>query len=514
MTTHHRTKNLFTAAALVVLLISLQASLASGQVAGGFVESGSFAPPPSAGIPMLPATGIAVRPSDVGNFPGAPLSCVPEVIHTAEELGIPAGGNLDALSSGNDVVPSPQAGPALGGLLAAGQVSNSRYSVNPTSMGLPVNAVRVEAMGGDGVASDVYEVGPFGLPAGMGVSVYKDAECIFPLGSPGGETDLDAIDRGLVNAPLLSEYNNWVAAGMDPATFPPSKTYYPVFYSVDAPTAAAMGVDPSDILWVPAPAAPPAVLIPAALMGLVPGDDIDGLAIDASNFRLCFTLTSTSPSAAFPYPSLGALGGAGVFEVAIVPAGGFLGLPAGAPFAPGLAAAPIPWATATQMGLLVSDEMNALAIGDPIGNCGPPQHPGTGEDFCMSTGVMGPLNHCDLKFAGPGDVVDILVESPGGTFDWEPYIIAAQVFTNQFPTSALPGLHINGNGGFILVNGSGGGSGVFGPPPLLPGGNFHSFQITPSAPLNVQVEIQAMVLTSLGNNNILVTSDAHVLVLP
>ena len=520
---------------LIALSLAFSAESARAQNAGGYIESGSHASPPSGSTTSVPSNGAAVRPGDIAATPGAPASCTPLVLHFREELGLPPGGNIDAISSLCDVIPDGY-GPALGGQLSADQVCVARFSVDQASIGISDGAVRDEANGPDGipgtgdedgVASDVYEGGPYDSPVGLNFLLYKDNECVYPLGSPvSAETDIDAIDRGKINAPRPRDVLAWANAGSDPATFPSDSTYYPLVYSVDAPTAAAMGVSPADILYLAGPGALP-IVVPAALLGLVPGDDIDGLAFDAESvvtdeWKICFTLTRTSPTAVFSFPTIGPMRGAGVFSLGLVDPStpgaipGPIGFPFGLPAIFGMIG-PIPWATATQMGLDDFDEMNALAIGDPR-EAPVPNHPGTFEDVIMLTGVMGPLNDCDTKPAAAGDVLDVFVESPGGTFHWAPFLVAGQIFTTQPPASSVPGLHLNMyvdpqyGGAFILVDGVSGG-GLFGSPPLLPGGNFNSFQISNPAVAGVNIMIQSVVLSPSAVNSFLATSNGHVLVM-
>ncbi len=521
---------------LMVLSLAFCSEIATAQNSGGYIESGSHASPPSGSTTSLPSNGAAVRPGDIAATPETPASCTPLVLHFREELGLPPGGNIDAISSLCDIIPNGY-GPALGGQLHADQVSLARYSVDPMSIGILDGAVRDEANGPDGapgtgdedgVASDVYEGSPYGTPVGLNFALYKDHECIYPLGSPvSAETDIDAIDRGKMNAPRPRDVLAWATAGSDPATFPSDRTYYPLVYSVDAPTAAAMGVSPADIFYLAGPGAIP-IVVPAALLGLVPWDDIDGLAVDAevdvtAEQKICFTLTRTSPTALFFFPTIGPMRGAGVFSLGLIDPstpGAILlaiGFPFGLPAIAGLTG-PIPWATATQMGLDDFDEMNALAIGDPS-EAAVPNHPGTCEDLSMLTGVMGPLNDCDTKPAAAGDVLDVFVESPGGTFHWAPFLVAGQIFTTQPPASSVPGLHLSTyvdpqyGGAFILVDGVSGGGGLFGSPPLLPGGNFNSFQISDPAVAGVNIMIQSVVLSPSATNNFLATSNGHVLVM-
>lgn len=202
---------------------------------------------------------------------------------TAADLGIPAGSNIDAFSDGADIIPFP--GPAIS-VPSTCRLVFVEYTVDPASTGAPGSIVEAEATT-DGAASDTVGVTITG--GAFSYELMSDALTVAPLPA---ETDLDALA--------------WR-----------EKERYPVFFSLDAPSAAALtaaGVPAAanDVLVSVAKGAPPAVLFPGAMLGLSPGDDIDGLAVHAPFgtlpatpvgsvvFSLSRTSTSVLASAAMP----------------------------------------------------------------------------------------------------------------------------------------------------------------------------------------------------------------------
>lgn len=259
-------------------------------------------------------------PGDPADVEFRSFGCGTTVPWTAAALGIPAGGNLDAFSVGDDVFPI--LGPALGApiFLAPTNLTQGfvllEFSVDRATTGAGPIAAEAAPLTGDGAASDTFGVEMVFGPGG--VFLMKDHVCVTPRP---GETDIDALA--------------WTRT-----------TRYPVYFSVDRPTAAAMGVSPGDILTVAAPGAAPTVHFAAAALGLVdlPGvagdDDVDAIAMMGPT-ALVYSVSSTSPTAtAFPLVGSGGL------------------------FGPGT----LPWAFAFMMGMAGGagpDNLNALRIRDP-----------------------------------------------------------------------------------------------------------------------------------------------------
>lgn len=177
------------------------------------------------------------------------------VVWSDTDLGVPAGGNVDALADGLDIFPPN--GPANPPIPTSCRTYLIEHTVTPATLGCAGGAIRAQspAGGGNGAHSDTFLVrwSPPAPPAAPALG--SDHAGISP------STDIDAL------------------AWRD-------RRKFPVWFSVDAATAATMtppaGQPPfraADILWVPSPGLAPRVYLPAALLGLDPGDDIDGLAM-------------------------------------------------------------------------------------------------------------------------------------------------------------------------------------------------------------------------------------------
>lgn len=238
-------------------------------------------------------------PSDV--FRHA-TGCTPVVPWTFSDLGIPPGGNVDALADFRDSF--PMAGPAGESWPPRDREVVIGFSVDRMSHGIGV--VGREAVT-DGAAGDTF--GRRLAPGMAPTFLVSDSECLTPL--PGLQSDIDAL--------VISR-----------------EVRYPLYLSVDPPTAGAMGVGPADILLVPAPGVGPFVVLTAADLGLLPGDDVNALAVGKEG--LVFSLKRGSPSTGL-FPAVGS----------------------GGIYAPG----PVPWALASQCGLFPSDDLDALAIVEP-----------------------------------------------------------------------------------------------------------------------------------------------------
>ncbi len=235
------------------------------------------------------------------------------------ELGLLPGQNLDAFSTAVDIFPS--SGPAVNNPpLTCGYVL-VEHTVDPETMGAPGEVVDTQAMvGGNGAASDTFAAHyRGGSPTFMHTTDHLDV-------SPRpDETDLDALD--------------WL-----------ERKRYPVYFSVDAETAAAPGFPfgPADIL-ISFGAGAHFLFLPAGSLGLVDGDDIDALAIDAHDggLRFVFSLSRTSPSV---------LSGGSLATVT----------PAGLAIA-STSTAPAPWAFPPQLALdPTNDNLNGVRITDPV----------------------------------------------------------------------------------------------------------------------------------------------------
>lgn len=146
-----------------------------------------------------------------------------------------------------------------------------------------------------------------------------------------------------------------------------------------------------------------------------------------------------------------------------------------------------------------------------------PQFPGTGEDLILWTGVNAPPDPVEFKPAFPNDILDVLVDSPGGTWHFSPYLVVAQLFDPATPPNmVITGLHPDpfDPDFFILVDTftPPPPSSVLIPPPLLPGGNSHAFLVPPSPSLSgMDLMLQALVLDPTAQNGVFAGSGAKVI---
>jgi hypothetical protein len=310
---------------------------------------------------LVPGSGGADRLSLESADPGGASriarmagGCALPTIWSNIDLGVPADGNVDAISfpfpipgsgTGNLI---PYRGPALGGTLAWNQVCNAGYTVDRSSMGPLGTVVNTEYLG-NGAASDTFLVKPFNGPSAPTpnrvIQNSDGGDCLTPKGTGAFETDIDS----------MTGYFGKVAA-------------YPVFYSVDASTIMSLPlgdaggplvpVSPADILVAESPGVAYIAVTEAAL-GLIGGDDIDALSVCMDLEHAVYSLTAPSPSAQLTYPVIGQLGGAGLYSH-------YFGFPI-----------VVPWATPQQMGLqapvgvfgtfafVPGDELNGVRVGDP-----------------------------------------------------------------------------------------------------------------------------------------------------
>lgn len=153
---------------------------------------------------------------------------------------------------------------------------------------------------------------------------------------------------------------------------------------------------------------------------------------------------------------------------------------------------------------------------------GPSKHPGTGEDLRLFSGVnaaptTGPGE--DVVTAAAFDVVNLRIDSPNGTFDFAPLVLAANAYatggTPPMPPPGLPGLVLDPFQLLVLLNGFG--CSGFGCASVLPGGTVINFPVPPGL-TGTTVLIQAFALPQPGlgtppANGVFAASDAHELVL-
>jgi len=121
---------------------------------------------------------------------------------------------------------------------------------------------------------------------------------------------------------------------------------FPVYFSLDAVSAQQLGFTGADILVTSSIGGPPTLYRSGASVGLLPGDDVDAQAVDATG-NIVFSLSRTSPSI-LAGGSLAGLGG---------PATLFRSVAGSSQVTP--------WASASQLGLdYATDNVNGIRIAD------------------------------------------------------------------------------------------------------------------------------------------------------
>ena len=267
--------------------------------------------------------------------------------------------NLDALSFGEDFEENDwylafSVAPGSTGLGASGvaqQAACSPAQPQADEFATNANATNVLFFDGDGVEGSCPTSHPFGL-----------TELPF-------SDDLDAL-------------NEQPPSAVD--TLGDGTLDHPVFFSLSegSPSLAAFSRGPADILWTVG--IQPGLYVSAQTLGLQPGDDIDGMCIsdtgtgvfyDPEFDTILFSLTAGSPT-------LNDLGASGADVLRPGPTVHF---------------------SAGQLGLRVSDDLNAM-------KCFRKANPG------VATVAVG-----DIWFCGPlfqGEVCDTTIE-PGTTVQWD-----------------------------------------------------------------------------------------------
>lgn len=230
----------------------------------------------------------------------------------ATALGLPLGANVDAASDGTDYIPCD--GPAT--------CREVLYEVTvaPGSSGAIGSVVEAEATS-DGAASDVF--GTVERISGGTATYFRyvtsDALGVNPA------SDVDA---------LL-----WDESGEDV-----------IYFSVDGPTAAALGVSPADILRTTASG--PVVWQSESSLGLAAGDDIDGLSVDVQHGCVALSLTPGSASLMAPGPWPGTSPGttrSAADLISVKPGIGIVGV----------------LAFPDKLGLAPGDDVNGVRVTDP-----------------------------------------------------------------------------------------------------------------------------------------------------
>lgn len=245
------------------------------QYTGRFAVTISFAP--GSGGSFSAADGVVFNTTALGSSSGS-------VLWSAANLGLSgvASPNVDALSDGTDFVFPPSVATCTDVVV--------EYGVTSASAGAPGSLVQIEKAD-DGAASDVFS---------------------------------KTFSGGLENfAYLATDHQNVAPATQIDALAWVERPMYPIFFSVDGPTATELSkpvptglgftVTPADILMVTNPGGVPSIFRSFASLGLTANDDIDALAIDYYQFGTIFLSLSAgspsvNPSSSFPAKSATAAG--------------------------------------------------------------------------------------------------------------------------------------------------------------------------------------------------------------
>lgn len=172
----------------------------------------------------------------------------------------------------------------------------------------------------------------------------------------------------------------------------------------------------------------------------------------------------------------------------------------------------------------LADEINVYVWDTLVG--GPSLLPGTNEGLRLFTGVNGPPTTGpgnDSKTASGNDVLNVRIESLGGTFDFAPLVLVANARPNgtllpPSPSTIPSGLAFDpfANGSFFVLNGVN--CFTFGCPAVLPGGTNMNFLVPPGA-TGFIVVLQAAVVPIPGfgipipANGLFAASDGHQIIL-
>jgi hypothetical protein len=188
---------------------------------------------------------LGLSPADILT-PG-PVGGPPAVFLSEGLLGLTPGDDLDALD-----------------FLAVPFIGFPHFSVDSASVGMPGPLppdVASEAAAGQ-AAGDIY-VSFFGFPPTNTLATNQAALGLLP-----------AVPAG---APAAPPVDNLDALEYAPVGFIPMFGTVTFSLAAGSPTLAAIGAGPEDILLWTAPFAAPAVFLPGAALGLGAGDDLDAL---------------------------------------------------------------------------------------------------------------------------------------------------------------------------------------------------------------------------------------------
>ena len=145
-------------------------------------------------------------------------------------------------------------------------------------------------------------------------------------------------------------------------------------------------------------------------------------------------------------------------------------------------------------------------------------YPGTGDDFTLRTGVNGnpPSGTVDVKTLNGGDLLTVVLESPGTTYDFVPIVLAVELFSTggASPTGLggmFAGVHFSPGGPLALIDGTA--SPLF-PQVVLPGGTVYNFLLPPVVPVGFSAMLQSFALDGgvHSANGFFATTNGHEIV--
>jgi hypothetical protein len=268
---------------------------------------------------------FSVAPLGPSGLLPADIFDVPTVLRIpAASLGLMLGDDLDGLSYGLEYI---------------GYNMGVRFSVAHGAAGVPGSAVATEAAKAPSEAhGDEFAVSPPLPVGGSNIQVLDETGNTAPPFPLLISDDVDA---------LADQPASFVDTDGD--TVPDAGK--PVYFSLapGSPTLLAIGATPADILVNKVPPAPPAVFLAGAALGLVPGDDIDDFCLDTATLTVLFSLAPGSPT---------------LVAVGASPSDLFLVR------APPIAPPPPVFVPAASLGLLATDDLNALKCIWPVPSIG------------------------------------------------------------------------------------------------------------------------------------------------
>lgn len=146
-------------------------------------------------------------------------------------------------------------------------------------------------------------------------------------------------------------------------------------------------------------------------------------------------------------------------------------------------------------------------------------YPGNGDDLALTTGVNASPDDIDIKAAMGGDVLVVDVASPGGTFDFAPFTLWAQLVSTASGVPNLggigfPEIYLDLSLPVGVIVGDGGGA-ALGTLVLIPGGSTHGFVLPPALNgLGSSIVMQSLVASNMALNGLYAITDAHEIRVP